>query len=131
MNSIFELEIDFKNDCNWIYAFFVKFEICKHIRLYRGHSKNPNNLHKNSLFSKRYVIRNETVMENYKWWFKKIISLLSSISTGHMPDRAQKIWDLSFHYCNNDISFASTGTRACRFGLLWSWMVHESFACSA
>ena len=29
-------------------------------------SKNPNNLHKNSLFSKRYLISNEIVIENYK-----------------------------------------------------------------
>ena len=91
MNSIFELEIDFKNDCNYIYAFFVKFEICKHIRQYRGYSKNPNNLHKDSLFSKRYIIRTETVMENYNLCFKNNFCLSSSISTDPIPERAQKI----------------------------------------
>ena len=66
MNSSFDLQIDFKNDCNGIYAFFVKFKIRRYIRLQGRHSKNPNSLHKNSLFSKRYIISNETVMENYK-----------------------------------------------------------------
>ena len=31
MNSPFEFQIDFKNDYNWIYAFFVEFKICRHI----------------------------------------------------------------------------------------------------
>ena len=53
MKSPFELQSDFKNDCNQIYAFFVKFKICGHIRLHRRRSKNLNNLDKNSLFSKR------------------------------------------------------------------------------
>ena len=66
MNSPFDLQIDFKNDCNGIYAFFVKFKIRRYIRLQGRHSKNPNSLHKNSLFSKSYIISNETVMENYK-----------------------------------------------------------------
>ena len=35
---------------------------------------------------------------------KRNFSLSSSISAGHMPDRTQKIWDPSFHSCNNDIS---------------------------
>ena len=91
MNSIFELEIDFKNDCNSIYAFFVKFETCKHIRLYREHSKNPNNLHKDSLFSKRYIISNEIMMENYNLCFKNNFSLSSNISTDPIPERTQKI----------------------------------------
>ena len=43
-------------------------------------------------------------------------------------DRTQKICDLSFHPCNNDISFTSTGTWACGLGFLCSWMVHETFA---
>ena len=30
-----------------------------------------------------------------------------------MSYRTQKIWDLSFHSCNNNISLLSTGTRAC------------------
>ena len=49
MNSPFDLQIDFKNDCNGIYAFFVKFKIRRYIRLQGRHSKNPNSLHKNSL----------------------------------------------------------------------------------
>ena len=71
------------------------------------------------------------------WWkttnnaSKNNFSLSSSISAGHLPEMTQKIWDLSFHSCNNDISFVSTGPQACGFGLLLSWMVHESFACSA
>ena len=60
---------------------------------------------------------------------KNCFSLLSSISTGHTPDRTQKILDLCFHSYNNDISFASTGTQASGLGLLWSRMVHEKFAC--
>ena len=72
-----------------------------------------------------------------QWWkntnhgSKNNFSLSSSISTGHMPDRTQNTWDLSFRSCNNDISFGSTGTRASGLALLWSWMVYESFACSA
>ena len=130
MNCLFELQIDFKKIWNWIYAFFIKFEIYRHIRLRRRQRKKLSNLHKNSLFSKRYIIRNEIVMENYKWCFKKQFLFTSNISTGHMPDRTHKIWDLSFHFCNNDISFAFTGTRTCGLGLLWSWMFHEFFACS-
>ena len=71
MTSPFELQIDFKNDCNLIYAFFVKFKIRRYIWIHRRHSKNLNNLHKNSIFSKRYIISNEIVMENYKLCFKK------------------------------------------------------------
>ena len=33
MKSPFQLQIDFANDCNWIYAFTVKLKIRKHIRL--------------------------------------------------------------------------------------------------
>ena len=44
---------------------------------------------------------------------KNNFSHSSSISTGHMSYRTQKIWDLSFHSCNNNISLLSTGTRAC------------------
>ena len=33
---------------------------------------------------------------------KNCFSLLSSISTGHTPDRTQKILDLCFHSYNND-----------------------------
>ena len=47
MKSPFELPIDFKNDCNCVYAFFIKFKIRGHIRLLRRHSKNPKNLRKN------------------------------------------------------------------------------------
>ena len=58
MKSSFELQIHLKNGCNRVYAFFVKFRMRRHIRLHRRHSKNPNNLHKNSPFSKRNVISN-------------------------------------------------------------------------
>ena len=71
MNCPFQLQIDFTNDCNWIYAFIVKLEICRNIGLHRINSKNPNNLHKNGLFFKRYITSNDIVMENYKWLFKK------------------------------------------------------------
>ena len=71
MNCPFQLQIDFTNDCNWIYAFIVKLEIRRHIGLHRINSKNPNNLHKNGLFFKRYITSNDIVMENYKWLFKK------------------------------------------------------------
>ena len=53
MNSPFQLQIDFTNDYNWIFAFIVKLKIRSHIRLHRRNSKNPNNLHKNSLFSNK------------------------------------------------------------------------------
>ena len=73
-----------------------------------------------------------------KMWWKattdasKDSFLLSwSRSKGHMSDMIQKIWDLNFHYCNNDISFTSAGTRACGLGILSSWMVHETLACLA
>ena len=129
MNGPFELQTDFNNDCNWIYAFFVKFKVCRHIQLHRRHSNNPNNLHKNSLFSKRYIIRNEIVMENYKWCFKK--QFLSFNKHKYRPQAWQNTKDLSlsFHSCNN-ISSTSTGTHACGLGLLWSWVVHETFTCS-
>ena len=134
MNSPFELQIDFKNNSNWIYILFVEFEIPKHVWLHRRHGKcgknNPINLHNNNLFSKRYIIDNEIVMENYKYCFNSF-SLSPSINTGNMSDRTQKIWDLSFHSCNNDIRFVSTRTRTCGLGLLWPWMVHETFACMA
>ena len=45
-----------------------------------------------------------------------------------MSDRTQNCRDLSLHYCNNAIWLASSGTRACKLGLLWAWMVHEIFA---
>ena len=45
-----------------------------------------------------------------------------------MSDRTQRLCDLSLYPCNNAISFASPGTRACGLGLLWAWMVHEVFA---
>ena len=71
MNNPFELKIDFKNDWNWISAFFVKFKIRRHIWLHRRHSKNLKNLQLKSLFSKRYIISKEVVMKNYKCYFKK------------------------------------------------------------
>ena len=37
MNSTFELQIDFKNDCNWICAVFVELKICRYIRLHKRH----------------------------------------------------------------------------------------------
>ena len=89
--------------------FFVKFQIRRHIRLHRRHCKNSNNLRNNSLFSERYIISNEIVMGNYKWWFKKQLSLSLSL---HIAGRTQTIWDLRFYFCKNDISFTSTRTRA-------------------
>ena len=87
MNSTFESQTDFKNASNWIYAFFVKFKICKHIRLHKRHGiydrKKPSNLHKNSLFSKRYVVSHIFMMENYKWCFKK--QFLSLVKHKHRP----------------------------------------------
>ena len=94
INSPFELQIDFKNDCNGIYSFFAKFKICRHIRLCGRHSKNLNNLHKNNVFSKRYIIRNKIVMENYKWCFKK--QFLSLVKHKYRPhawqDTRFEIW---------------------------------------
>ena len=113
MNSPFQLQIHFTNDCNWIYAFIVKFKIRRHIWLQRRNSKNPNNLQKNSLCSKRYITSNKIVMKTTNDASKNNFCLASSISTGLMPDRAQTIWDLSFHSGNNYILFTSTGTRAC------------------
>ena len=89
MNSPFQLQIDFTNDCNWIYAFTVKLKIRRHIRLHRRYSKNPNNLHKNSLFSKSYITSNEIVMENYKWCLKghkrfEIWAFILAIMTSHL-----------------------------------------------
>ena len=66
MNSTFEQEIGFKNDCNWIILFLIKIRLL--IRLHRRHSKNPNNLHKNSLFSKRYIISNDGKRDGKSWW---------------------------------------------------------------
>ena len=62
MNSPFELQIYFKNCCNWTYTLFIEIKIIRrHIRLHRRHGKhdkkNLNNLHKNSLFSKRYIYK--------------------------------------------------------------------------
>ena len=53
----------------------------------------------------------------------------SSIRTGHMSGTTQKFCDLGLHFCNNGISFASPGTQAYVFKLLWAWMVHEIFTC--
>ena len=70
MNSPFELQIDFKNDCNCIYAFFVEFKIRRHIRLHRRHGiydkKKPSNIQKVSVFLKKHLISNVIVMKNYK-----------------------------------------------------------------
>ena len=53
-------------------------------------------------------------------------SLFSSISKGNMSDKTQRS-----HSCNNDITFASNGTRAYGLGLFWAWMLHETFICLA
>ena len=58
-------------------------------------------------------------------------SLWSSVSAGHMPDRTEKIWDLSFHSCNNDISFASTGIQLCGFFSVHGWFVRLLLAPSS
>ena len=71
MNSPFELQIEFKNDCNWTNVFFVEFKIPRHIWLHRRRSKNRSNLHKNSIISKRYIISKEIVIENYKRCLKR------------------------------------------------------------
>lgn len=81
MNSPFELKTNFKNNCNRTDAFFVEFEICRHIWLHgrQGvYDKNkPSNLYRNSLFSKRYIIINVIVMENYKLCLKtQFLSIL-------------------------------------------------------
>ena len=123
-DSPFQLQIDFTNDCNWIYAFIVKLKIRNHIRLHRRNSKNLNNLHKNSLKGIRYI--------KLQMALQKIISvfrrayLQATCLTGH-----KMIWDWSFHSGNNEILFASPGTRSCGLGLLWLWMVRETFTCSA
>ena len=39
MHSLFELESDFKNGWNRIYAFFAEFKIFWHMPLTRRHSK--------------------------------------------------------------------------------------------
>ena len=135
MSSPFELQVDFKNECNWIYVLFVEFEICRHIRLHSKHSIydkiKPSNLHKHSLFSKRYIINYVIVIEIYKWYFKNSFSLYSCINTGYMSDKTQEFCDLSLHSCNNGVSIASPRTWACGLGLLWTWMVHKIFACLA
>lgn len=81
MNSPFELKTDFKNEWNRIDAFLVEFEICRHIWLNgrQGvYDKNKaSNLYRNSLFSKRYIIINVIVMENYKLCLKtQFLSIL-------------------------------------------------------
>ena len=57
------------------YAYFAEFKRCWHIRLHRRQGnydkKNPSNLCKNCLVSKRYIISKEIVMENYKWCLRK------------------------------------------------------------
>ena len=69
------------------------------------------------------------------WWkttndaSKNSFSYSPSISTGHMSDKKQNIWDLKCLSCNNSIPFASTRTRTHGLELLWSWMVHDAFAC--
>lgn len=73
--------------------FFVKFQIRRHIRLHRRHCKNSNNLRNNSLFSERYIISNEIVMGNYKWWFKKQLSLSLFLSTSLTGHKRFEIWD--------------------------------------
>ena len=131
MNGPFQLQNHFTNDCNWIYTFIVKLKMRRHIWLQRSNSKNSNNLQKNSLFSKRYITSNKIVMKTTNDASKNNFCFASGISTSLMPDRTQKIWDLSFHSGNNYISFASTGTRAWGLGLLCLWIVRETFACSA
>ena len=79
MNSPFELKTDFKNECNQIDAFFVEFEICRHIWLHgrQGDKNKASNLYRNSLFSKRYIIINVIVIENYKLCLKtQFLSIL-------------------------------------------------------
>ena len=49
-----------------------------------------------------------------------------------MSDGTQNFCDMSLHFCNNDILFASPGTWP--YGLrllclLWLWMVYEILAC--
>ena len=81
--------------------------------------------------SKRYLQVMKLWCKTTSVFSKNNFSHSSSISTDHMSYRTQKIWDLSFHSCNNNISLLSTGTRACGLGLLCSWMVHGTFSCSA
>ena len=123
MNRSFELQINFQNDWNWIYAFFLEFKICRHIQQYRRHGiydkKKPGNLQKISLFSKRYIISNVIGIENYIWCFL----FLAKQSTGHMSDRTQKCSDLSLRSCNNGISFICPGTRGWGFLLFWAWIL--------
>ena len=70
MNNVFELQIDYQNDCNLIYTAFIQFKMCKHVRLngrQGNYDKNkPSNLQKNSLFSKRYIKSNVIALESYK-----------------------------------------------------------------
>ena len=134
MKSPFELQIDFKNDCNWIYAFFVEFKINRHIWLHirQGISdkKKPSNLHKNSLFSKRYIISNAIVMENYKWYFKKqFLSLANHNCRLHVWQDKKVLW--SKPSGNNGISFVTAENWACGLKPLWLWMFHEMFTCLA
>ena len=75
MNSPFELQRDYKNDCIWTYVFLVELKLHKSILHYVedrifNKKRNQGNLHKNKVFSKRYFISYVTVMENYKWYFQ-------------------------------------------------------------
>ena len=100
MNIPFKLQIDFKNDYNWINAFFVELKICRHIRLHRRHGiynkKKAWNLHKNSVFLKRYIINNVIVMENYKWCFRKqFLTLVKHKCRPHVWQYTKVLWSES------------------------------------
>ena len=97
MNGTFDLHMDFNNDCNWIYVFFVKSKICRHIWLHKRHNiydkKKPSNLHKNSLLSKSYIVSNVIMMENYKWCFKKQnLSFVKHKHRSHVWEESTILW---------------------------------------
>ena len=130
MNSAFELQIDFKNDWNWIYAFFIEFRISRHIRLHRRHciydNKKPSNLHKNSLFSKRHIISNVIAIENYKWCLKKQFLSLSLVKHKLQVTclKGHKNFVILYFILAIIASYLLLSWR-----LPWVWMIHEIFTC--
>lgn len=122
MNSFFELQIDFKNHCNWIYGFFVKFKMSRHILLHIRYGiygkKKPNNLHKINLFSKMHMINNEvqviylTGHEIFVLW-----AYVLAIITSHL---------LSLELRHVDWEFSGNGWFMI-FSLAWSTGGEQSF----
>ena len=87
------------------------------------YEQKPSNLQKKSLFSKRYMIINVIVVENWKRCFKK--QFLYLVRHKYRSHISKKICHSSLHFCNVDFSFIFPVAWACRLRFLWAWMVRD------